>query len=261
MPVGDVTRVWPRHLYVRVSGEIIDGSNGSPLEIYSWGIRVATVDGLDGVTGEPLPPEFTSGHAADYLLNTVTPAVRNLVGSGLLSPFVPVTKIGANILVDGDGTSPVYESLTPVEVMPGVTPGVAAMTGGAATNFTNHHPTQVAVAVSLGTNVPRGLASKGRFYLPGPVVGLDPTWRMSTTDRAGIAGRVQTFLRALDSTMPTTGSPVNLLPVVISPLGIGSGGGTIRRVTRFRLGRVLDTQQRRRNALPEDYAAFDAIKV
>lgn len=261
MPVGDVTRIWPRHLYVRVSGEITDGTNGAPLEIYSWGIRVSTVDGLDGVTGEPLPPEFTSGHATDYLLNTVTPAVRNLLGSPLLSPFVTVTKIGANILVDGDGSSPVYESLTPVEVLPGVTPGVAAIVGGAASSFTNHHPTQVALAVSLATSVPRGLASKGRFYLPGPVVALDPTWRMTAADRNGIGGRLQTFLRALDHTIGTGTGSTRLVPAVVSPLGIGSGGGTIRRVTRFRLGRVLDTQQRRRNALSEDYAVFDAIAV
>lgn len=110
-------------------------------------------------------------------------------------------------------------------------------------------PAQTAMVVSLLTDLQRGRASRGRFYVPCGAFGVDSgTGRVSTPVVNDAADAAQDFLDSLNN-MP--GLDVNNPRVVIaSNLG---NPGPANNVTAIAIGNVLDTQRRRRNQLPETY--------
>lgn len=117
---------------------------------------------------------------------------------------------------------------------------------------------QSAIAVTLTTPSTRGLASKGRIFLPPCVVPLDADGTFSTTRANGIADTVKTWINAIRA-IPAVGD------VVIFSKGKGvrsvDANGKVtwtyptvgqgRIVTGVRVGRVVDTQRRRRRQLIE----------
>ncbi len=110
-------------------------------------------------------------------------------------------------------------------------------------------PNQVALCISTVTAAPRGLASKGRFYLPLPVVQIDPTEGLMGTEVADdIRDSVKTFLEAI-ADVPGIDTDISPTPCVMSKVG----AGTTRKIIGAKVGRALDTQQRRRRSLPENY--------
>lgn len=117
------------------------------------------------------------------------------------------------------------------------------------------YPPQVALAVTTqGAN--RGPGRFGRFYLPGPGFRLSSDRRIDPTDQAGILANMATFLKALRDCYSNPADPDwnDAYPINVSTLG-GGGAGSYQRVETVRLGRVLDTVRRRRNAMDEDYRA------
>lgn len=113
------------------------------------------------------------------------------------------------------------------------------------------YPNQVALVVSLTTAVGRGPAHRGRFYLPLPTLALDGATGLALgADCAEIAGSAKAFIEALSDTpgVDTSGA-VNA--VVMSRK---TGAPATHRVTGIEVGRVLDTQRRRRRSLLEDYS-------
>lgn len=118
------------------------------------------------------------------------------------------------------------------------------------------HPTQVAWVVSLTTAYARGPAHRGRIYVPLPGVAISGTDGMvSATDATSLATSAKTFIETLaDTPGVDAGAPFKVL--VMSKTG---PNGATNPVTGVQVGRVLDTQTRRRNALGENYvsAAID----
>jgi hypothetical protein len=117
------------------------------------------------------------------------------------------------------------------------------------------NPNQIAVVVTLMSDEVRGLASKGRMYLPAPGSEVSATSR-KWGGAAGVAAGIKTFLDTVNGNFeigdqvilasqgrkaPNVGAPVN------------------RQVRHVKVGDVLDTQRRRRNALVEVYQRADLV--
>jgi hypothetical protein len=129
----------------------------------------------------------------------------------------------------------------------------ANTTGGAPTlvngQFLTAPPNQIALAVTLTTGFSRGPAHKGRIYLPMPLVVLGADGLMSSDDADAVKSSVKTFLEAIADT-PGLDGPNSYTPCVISR---NAGHPARREITGASVGRVLDTQRRRRKSLPESY--------
>lgn len=117
----------------------------------------------------------------------------------------------------------------------------------------SQYPPQLSPAVSLRTAVERGLASKGRMYLPpvGSIGQLGADGRLAVGQAEDIATSVRRLAVELNTAMNTWGGGGTASPVI----GIASsvGAGAFRIVNRIACGRVVDTIRSRRNALDEDY--------
>lgn len=113
----------------------------------------------------------------------------------------------------------------------------------------NLQPAQIALAVSLRTANPRGLAGKGRFYLPGPNAGIGSDGYVAPSAVEGLQARAATWIAALNAGFPTW------------RVGVASDvrGGAIQPVTGVTVGRVLDTVRSRRTKLLEQYLEPVAI--
>lgn len=118
--------------------------------------------------------------------------------------------------------------------------------GGTGPNF----PPQVALVATLVGAEARGLASKGRMFLPGVISALDGNGRLADAARSAICTNLKTFLTAVNAL------PANNVVVLASqgrkaPL---LGDPVIKQAISVRVGNVYDTQRRRRNALTEVYS-------
>lgn len=103
-------------------------------------------------------------------------------------------------------------------------------------------PGQLANVVSLTTGLQRGRGHIGRFYLPcGSSMSLDVDGRITATDAMAISNATKTFLNTIHTV--TTGQPV-----VFSRIG-----QTATPILGVKVGRVIDTQRRRRASMVEDY--------
>jgi hypothetical protein len=119
-------------------------------------------------------------------------------------------------------------------------------------------PAQVALAATLTSDNQRGLAAKGRMYLPGVAVALDSNaGKISSANVGNIATALQTFLDSVNTAAGTSGRVI-LASKGRRGLTTPGGdttyvGGVSAWVTGCRVGDVYDTQQRRRRQLPETY--------
>lgn len=108
----------------------------------------------------------------------------------------------------------------------------------------NHPANQVALAVSLTTGVNRGVAHRGRFYLPMPSLEPQANGLISPEARNPVITAANALIVALNT------DPSGLKVAVMSRK---SGAPSHRQVTNVEVGRVLDTQRRRRRSLAETY--------
>jgi hypothetical protein len=106
----------------------------------------------------------------------------------------------------------------------------------------NSLPPQCAVVVSLRTPIP-GARGRGRMYFPAP-----------GADQVGIAGRLLTATRdAIGLRMALFFNAFNADPAMPTVAVASSVGEFVTSVDEIRVGDVIDTQRRRRDALPEAY--------
>jgi len=117
-----------------------------------------------------------------------------------------------------------------------------------------HWPAQVALVATLLSDVPRGLASKGRMYLPGIASSLTDAGKLSNTTVSAVATNLKAFFDDINTNFE--------LPGVATIASRGSkppliGDPVTRTVQSIRIGDVPDTQRRRRNQLVEVYEARD----
>ena len=129
--------------------------------------------------------------------------------------------------------------LQPYTVLRELSPVVAS--GGTPSPF----PPQVSCVVTLETGQNRGLAARGRVFLPAPMATVQSDGRMAVADRDAISAGA----RALVNTINTAASPDRV--IVASDVREGA----IRQVTAVSVGLVLDTMRSRRTSLQEDRAS------
>jgi len=203
-----------KHFYVQWGGKLPGN------ESWSCGIRL-----LSG-GGNPIN-DPTMNTAISNAVKAYHSASGTFISEAAKLSFVKVNIIGINGLYEADTTQE-----TVIADLPG---------GGPATP---PYPNQIAMAVSLTTGFSRGPAHRGRFYLPLPGFVIDTMGQISVSNAQGLKNTTETFLAAL-----TTAGGTNV-PAVMSRK---SGAATSRPITGCEIGRVLDTQRRRRRSLIEAY--------
>lgn len=127
-------------------------------------------------------------------------------------------------------------------------PSVPFAGGGGGVAF----PPQVSLVASLRSDTPRGLASKGRMYLPGVNVGVGNGGKLAGSTVSALCDVLADFFTAVNGSIDATGSVIlaseGSKPPLVAP-------GISRMVTQVRVGDVYDTQRRRRNELVETYVS------
>lgn len=130
----------------------------------------------------------------------------------------------------------------------------SAIAGGGSTI----HPAQIALASTMTSEIQRGLASKGRMFLPGITFGIDgATGKLSSGTMTAIADKMKAFYDDLNE----LGTDKLILASHGHAVKDGSGvitgytGALNALVTGCRVGDVFDTQRRRRDDLVEQYTA------
>jgi hypothetical protein len=106
------------------------------------------------------------------------------------------------------------------------------------------YPNQIAWAISLTTGFGRGPAHRGRFYVPLPMPSLEADGRITDAEADAMHTTAQTLITNINA--------VNA-DYEVAVFSRKLGGATNRKVTGVAVGRVLDTQRRRRRSLAEDY--------
>lgn len=117
-------------------------------------------------------------------------------------------------------------------------------------------PPQCTCAVSLLSDRRRGPGSHGRFYPPLAGTPVQSDGKIQAAVAKSMADSASQLVRALADAGGTTAlaGPGPLRVVNASAVG----AGRFDLVTRVRVGRVVDTIQRRRNALTEEYEAGES---
>jgi hypothetical protein len=186
------------------------------VEIWSTSLRVDQAVLPTSAVLDSVRSRYAAFHAL--------PAVG--IGSGALFTGVKAAVIGPDGRYPAEGNA--IESLVTTPVAGGSTAiGIP----------------QISTVVTLTTPLLRGKGSVGRMYLPPSGLRiLVADGRLDAAAAQAIANAAGTFITDLNG----------LLDGDVSVFG-QTGTGTARDVTGVRVGRVLDTQRRRRNAIPEGY--------
>lgn len=203
------------HLYLQWGGSLPGN------EQWSCGMRLAALGG-------------GGGSAADgaTMLSAVAGAVNSYhnggpsAGSQAKLQYVKLNHVGT----DGHYT---LES-TNEQIMADVSGG-----GGS-----SPYPNQVCWVVSFTTGVSRGPAHRGRIYCPLPAAVVGGDGLIPAASRDALKTSTDLFLSNLNAVN------ANWDPAVFSRK---AGAPAHRLITGVEVGRVLDTQRRRRRSLPESY--------
>lgn len=107
---------------------------------------------------------------------------------------------------------------------------------------------QISMVLSLRTARTRGYASNGRMYFPSARTPAPADGLITVAQANAVALAGATMIGAIRD------ADVGV-PAVMSAVG----AGLVQEVTATRVGRVMDTQRRRRNALPESYSENTAV--
>lgn len=111
---------------------------------------------------------------------------------------------------------------------------------------------QDSVVLSLRTATP-GARGRGRLYWPALNATLSATWQMTAPVPASLASDAKTWLQAINSEIDDY--YISISSALRAALSVRSITDHVcRDVTSIQIGSVLDTQRRRRDALPETYA-------
>jgi hypothetical protein len=213
-----------------VMGGVIADPSGAGEDIWECTIRGVQVDSPDRPVTDPVA--FMNGIAAPLLAWFKAPASCNVVAAAL--GYIKVNNIGA----DGKYIS---KTATNVHDYP------ANQTGGAPAT----HDFSKSWAYSWSTSVARGPGKNGRIYPPNASVGSAGSAICTSADQAKLLAAAQGLLHVLNV---GDGDTAGMLPVVASKVN-----ATNTPITGIRIGRVVDSQRRRVNALAEDYVAGPAF--
>lgn len=110
---------------------------------------------------------------------------------------------------------------------------------------------QDSVVFSLRSSTP-GARGRGRMYWPALNATLSATWQMTAPAPATLVSDVKTWLQASNTAIDAY--YISIASVLRAALSVRSVTDHVcRDVNQIQIGSVLDTQRRRRDALPESY--------
>lgn len=124
---------------------------------------------------------------------------------------------------------------------PAHVPGIYSYTTPVAGSASAKVWPQLALTVSLKTDIPRGRAHAGRFFLPGCSLAPGTDGRLTDSVVNNAETVIKTWLNAINAASETT------TVGVFSKLDLGYSNP----VTEIGIGRVMDTQRRRRRSIVE----------
>ena len=111
-------------------------------------------------------------------------------------------------------------------------------------------PPQCSLVVTLMSDRPRGLASKGRMYIPGVCWGVGTNGKLTTANRDSFAGKIEAFFNGIRAHADIADDPI------LAAKGTGAFPELTAQndyIEKLKVGDVYDTQRRRRNGLTESY--------
>jgi hypothetical protein len=98
----------------------------------------------------------------------------------------------------------------------------------------------------------RGPRGKGRFFLPGPSIGFDPSVaQISLADATAVRDSATLWIADLNNWPGIDAQDPRVT--------VASSSGVNNDVTGVRVGRVLDTIRSRRGQVPEGYTALSVV--
>lgn len=201
------------------------GTMADGLEIWSCGLSLSF---------QITPPSYTAEFTAwqeDF--GSYVSAVENFVSraDSKVPTGVQLTWVKA-ALIGTDGTY----LMEPIEAP-------ATANGGE----TGGYIPQGALVYTLVSSRWKDPGRYNRFYLPTAVPTGTTGWRLTTNEANDAAASAKLFIETLNA----IGTLTNSTTVVASPVG----SGWALDVQEVRVGRLIDTQRRRRNAIAEDYSS------
>lgn len=218
---------YPYHYLFSFGGTLLEGK-----EIWTNNIRFVA-------TGTP-----EEEYDQQAILERLMPVMRTRIAAA--APAQLGYSFGTQLLwgkFNAIGPDGKYASGTETNRVDLASPGV---TGG---NSPHSYAPQLSLAVSWGTRRQRGRASKGRIFIPMPVVEPGINGHIPAADRQRVADAWAACLDELNDVAQDVGASRPIAAVV-------SGvDGSWEPISTVRVGSVLDTQRRRRNALVEAYSS------
>jgi hypothetical protein len=218
---------------VQISGTCFGGQ-----EIWSTGFYIGATD------ADAADPGTTTAEAVGALWQAFFTNGTSAINQGFKTTSVKVSQLQTDGDVDLDMID-IYDYPSPIS----------------GTNGGPPMPPQISLAATLTSDLQRGLASKGRMYLPGvnlPVFFDNP--HISPTEQNGIADKLKIFIDGVNNHSEIDGYVVlaskgHKIQGTPDPDDYSYSGGLTTRVTGLRLGNVYDTQRRRRNDIVEAYVS------
>lgn len=113
------------------------------------------------------------------------------------------------------------------------------------------YPPQIALVATLIAGSGKGLAGKGRMYLPGICEPIDATGHLTGAYTTKVATQLAAFFNTINASFDIPGQVINASKGREKLLGIGARSVPVNGV---RVGNVYDTQRRRRNGFSEAYS-------
>lgn len=211
-----------------------EGDTGRGEDIWSTGIRVAPGVPVPGGIGEGTTDNIVASAAEAW--ETFWDATRGLIPQYFRTLSVKAAVINPN-------------GRYPDEYSPSVIDLETPLVGGS--GGTVIKAPQSTVVASLRSTKERGLATKGRMYLPINGLTISPS-----TGRIGNTAQIDTIGNAMVGLLDDLlgfWSDMNFSPVIMSNVG----GGATNTISRVLIGDVLDTQRRRKNAYQEQYSTYE----
>lgn len=222
------------HYLVSWGGTIKTGS--TELEQWTNTLRGVFINNTSIPDDAPDTETRDQGELEKWLADTAFPRLREFmqrsesgISAAAVLEWVKVNKIGPDGRYAEAFTAGLYD---------------AAVRGGGGNLV---YPLQVSVAITTETNASRGLASRGRFYLPTPTLPLDGTANIDGTALSATIESVSTLLEGLGDY--SVSEVTRFVPCVVSKGGVKSSTGVSRIIrsvsadTRFDIQRSRAEQQ------------------
>jgi hypothetical protein len=213
---------------IRLTAQGFFGAAAPGSEIWSWGLKLSGATDFDATAALA---ELDMTELSDAIADFHQDATMTISSSCKY-----VTLKAAALDINGD-------YLTDAREFQGN--GTTGFGGGVA----GRNPNQVALVVSLRTVTSIGVATRGRFYVPGIVPTLNADGRVVSATVLAFSVAADTMLSRIntETLSMTEACQLQLMS------DVGTSTPRSRTVTELRVGDVLDTMRSRRNALTEAY--------